>query len=452
MKGMFLILFFFLSGFDCNKVTQRDVDVSTSTSTLVKPRMMARPRSRQVEPLSCGATDQLADMEYATVESQNYPGQYPDKHNCRWNFEIPEHSQVYLSCESFDVMRGDWLKVIGTNMMLRLYGSIPNGFWLPLPLTSGSTLRLQFKSNKKESGSGFRCYIDVFEVAPVTNTTTTTTTQSPGSSTASPPSNSSCSCGLANTADRIVGGEETEAHEYPWQVGLVSKKGSHPWCGGTLISPLHGRRKQQIHRRPGGRAQHQRRQLHPGQDLRHHRPPGLQPRHAGQRLLHPHPGRAGQLQLQCEPRLSAGLRQRGLRRSAGHGVWVGHPHLGWQPAHCAARCLRDGSDQPGLRLCLRRGGHHCQHDLRCQSRQGQLPGRLRRSAGHRGERPLLPGGGGELGLRLRHGGVSRGLCPGDGSDELDTGELCGDTADQHLLVIIEQLYQYNNSINATLYQ
>merc|ERR1719219_2359146 len=239
MKGMFLILFFFLSGFDCNKVTQRDVDVSTSTSTLVKPRMMARPRSRQVEPLSCGATDQLADMEYATVESQNYPGQYPDKHNCRWNFEIPEHSQVYLSCESFDVMRGDWLKVIGTNMMLRLYGSIPNGFWLPLPLTSGSTLRLQFKSNKKESGSGFRCYIDVYEVAPVTNTTTTTTTQSPGSSTAPPPSNSSCSCGLANTADRIVGGEETEAHEYPWQVGLVSKKGSHPWCGGTLISSQH---------------------------------------------------------------------------------------------------------------------------------------------------------------------------------------------------------------------
>merc|ERR1719510_1764001 len=236
MKGLFLILFFFLSGFTCNSVTARDIDVST----LVKPRVMARPRSRQVEPLSCGATDQLADMEYATVESQNYPGQYPNKHNCKWNFEIPQQSQVYLSCESFDVMKGDWLKVIGKNLLLRLYGSIPNGFWLPLPLTAGSTLRLQFKSNKKDSGSGFRCYIDVFEVAPVTNTTTTTTTtQSPGSSTASPPSNSSCSCGLANTADRIVGGEETEAHEYPWQVALVTKKGSHPWCGGTLISPQH---------------------------------------------------------------------------------------------------------------------------------------------------------------------------------------------------------------------
>merc|ERR1719510_1386903 len=240
MKGIFLILFFFLSGFACQDlppVAARDIDVST----LIKPRVMARPRSRQVEPLSCGSTDQLSDMEYATVETQNYPGQYPNKHSCKWNFEIPEQSQVYLSCESFDLERGDTLKLVGKNVLFRLYGSIPNGFWLPLPPILGTSLSLQFKSNKKKNASGFRCYIDVYELYPVTNTTTTTTTttQSPGSSIAAPSSNSSCSCGLANTANRIVGGEETEAHEYPWQVGLVSKKGSHPWCGGTLISPQH---------------------------------------------------------------------------------------------------------------------------------------------------------------------------------------------------------------------
>ena len=38
---------------------------------------------------------------------------------------------------------------------------------------------------------------------------------------------------------RIVGGQETEVHEYPWQVGLVSRNGRTPWCGGTLISPTH---------------------------------------------------------------------------------------------------------------------------------------------------------------------------------------------------------------------
>merc|ERR1712036_186539 len=43
--------------------------------------------------------------------------------------------------------------------------------------------------------------------------------------------------GAAN--GRIVGGQETEEHEYPWQVGLVSRNGRTPWCGGTLISSTH---------------------------------------------------------------------------------------------------------------------------------------------------------------------------------------------------------------------
>ena len=38
---------------------------------------------------------------------------------------------------------------------------------------------------------------------------------------------------------RIVGGQETEVNEFPWQVGLVSRNGKTPWCGGTLISDRH---------------------------------------------------------------------------------------------------------------------------------------------------------------------------------------------------------------------
>jgi len=46
-----------------------------------------------------------------------------------------------------------------------------------------------------------------------------------------------CTCGKANRATRIVGGEETEINELPWQVGLVSAGfGSSVWCGATLIS------------------------------------------------------------------------------------------------------------------------------------------------------------------------------------------------------------------------
>merc|ERR1719221_1286415 len=239
MKGMFLILFFFLSGFTCHSVSPRprtparDIDVST----LVKPRMETRPRSKQVEALSCGSTDTLADMEYAMIESQNYPGQYPNKHNCKWNINLPQNAAVYFSCESFDLKKGDTLKLVANNMLFRLFGSMEYGFWLQLPV-QGDKLTMTFKSNKKKAGDGFRCYIDVYDMSPESNTTTTT--QAPAvTETASPATNGSCTCGVANTANRIVGGEETEEHEYPWQVGLVSASGSHPWCGGTLISSQH---------------------------------------------------------------------------------------------------------------------------------------------------------------------------------------------------------------------
>ena len=48
-----------------------------------------------------------------------------------------------------------------------------------------------------------------------------------------------CNCGIPIRATRIVGGQETEVNEYPWQVGLVSASGRVPWCGGSLISDRH---------------------------------------------------------------------------------------------------------------------------------------------------------------------------------------------------------------------
>merc|ERR1719234_2231211 len=51
-----------------------------------------------------------------------------------------------------------------------------------------------------------------------------------------------CQCGVKggeSGSDYIVGGQETNEHEYPWQVGIVSRNSRSPWCGGTLISSTH---------------------------------------------------------------------------------------------------------------------------------------------------------------------------------------------------------------------
>ena len=38
-----------------------------------------------------------------------------------------------------------------------------------------------------------------------------------------------CKCGLAQRATRVVGGQDSEVNEWPWQAGLISK--------GNLLDP-----------------------------------------------------------------------------------------------------------------------------------------------------------------------------------------------------------------------
>merc|ERR1719454_2723263 len=96
-------------------------------------------------------------------------------------------------------------------------------------------------NNDHVSGVGAWGYCDAS--CPVQETVATTgapvTTAAPGPVITAAPG--TCQCGVKGGAanGRIVGGQETEEHEYPWQVGLVSRNGRTPWCGGTLISSTH---------------------------------------------------------------------------------------------------------------------------------------------------------------------------------------------------------------------
>merc|ERR1712012_1113573 len=97
------------------------------------------------------------------------------------------------------------------------------------------TLVFQFRSNKKNTAGGFRCQVAI--VAPGSGETGSGS----GVETGSGPSEAACQCGNKGGAanGRIVGGQASDAHEYPWQVGLTTRWGRTPYCGGTLISPTH---------------------------------------------------------------------------------------------------------------------------------------------------------------------------------------------------------------------
>jgi len=62
-------------------------------------------------------------------------------------------------------------------------------------------------------------------------------TPSPPAPAPSPPTSGTCQCGQSRQlVSKIVNGDQTKANEFPWQVALVNKGRSSPFCGGTLLS------------------------------------------------------------------------------------------------------------------------------------------------------------------------------------------------------------------------
>jgi hypothetical protein len=46
-----------------------------------------------------------------TIETPNYPSNYPDKARCTWKIKVPAGEEVHIWCETFDIKRGDKLMV-----------------------------------------------------------------------------------------------------------------------------------------------------------------------------------------------------------------------------------------------------------------------------------------------------------------------------------------------------
>ncbi|KAK7080983.1 hypothetical protein SK128_023119 [Halocaridina rubra] len=227
--------------------TKEENIILTKNGSLIQPREF--PQAKYDEGLSCDF-HYLSLGETYVIQSQNYPYVYPKYHTCSWFLWAPDAVSITITCSPFDVYkynsicRRSYLYFYGGDLEATHCGSK----WYFEEISHEDYVSIIFQTNDRRE-TGFQCEI----YAQGASTSFTTPFPSMGSmstwfsttnlrttmvgtipSTTLP---ADCNCGKVNRVPRIVGGVQTEVHEYPWQVALVSfNAAGRPFCGGTIIS------------------------------------------------------------------------------------------------------------------------------------------------------------------------------------------------------------------------
>jgi len=175
--------------------------------------------------------------EYAMFDSPNYPENYSSKKTCKYQFKSDE--DITIACYDFELekakkgkCKNDYLKIgsesyCGTYDYFYYYGS--------------TSVKVQFKSNKKKNYGGFYCWAWAGSMVYSTYGPNTSPDKPTGSTEAPPTTDPdfTCQCGQANAASRIVNGTETAENQYPWQAAMVYSGTSSVFCGGSVIGSKH---------------------------------------------------------------------------------------------------------------------------------------------------------------------------------------------------------------------
>merc|ERR1712142_968129 len=129
-------------------------------------------------PLECGVKKRLdcTDWEnnYVLLESPGYPSMYQNKDQRTWNIRIPKESGTWIYCDEFSLNKGDWF-FVGRQ---RYYGEKNWASIEPPQKSTAHNLRLKFRSNKRDTNNGFKCWVSCWptdpSLTPAYETTTTT--------------------------------------------------------------------------------------------------------------------------------------------------------------------------------------------------------------------------------------------------------------------------------------
>jgi len=205
-----------------------------------------------------------------TLSSPNYPENYGNRHDCTWQIVVPEGEIVYVEFQSFDVENDEYCEYDNVKLydgeldhgdmyngthessliIARLCGStVPDQVYA----SSGNVMSVHFYSDGTVTGAGWLLSWTTDHTPETTTTTeaTTTTTQGPTTTGAER------QCGRRQDLSRkvkrdvkelvemlgpemkIVGGEDSQRGDWPWQIGYAIIQGSSYGivCGGTLIAP-----------------------------------------------------------------------------------------------------------------------------------------------------------------------------------------------------------------------
>merc|ERR1712172_427605 len=129
---------------DSSKVSQRMkfiillAAVAAANAWDVKKTFLPK---NEVAALNCkNGKASLADGQEVTIETPNFPEKYGNRAKCNWKIKVPANEEVHIWCETFDLLKGDFLRIKGVTE--KLYGTFEEGIgeYLPATVTGWGTL------------------------------------------------------------------------------------------------------------------------------------------------------------------------------------------------------------------------------------------------------------------------------------------------------------------------
>ncbi|XP_066939221.1 trypsin-1-like [Macrobrachium rosenbergii] len=151
---------------------------------------------------------------------------------CKWTFQgTSAQSRITFSCDSFTLRKclGISLDIVGGSLR-KSYCGIISGLY---EVSSVNQMEVTLSSQARglAPNDGFSCTVQAVSASSVGGTGNNCVTMP----TSPLNTDNSCYCGRKNPITRIVGGNPSSVHEYPWQVAITKSNLYRPYCGGSII-------------------------------------------------------------------------------------------------------------------------------------------------------------------------------------------------------------------------